>query len=174
MTADAVAHLDLGLADSVRNELAAAYLEASLLIPRQLQPDVDETFDRLRGLGLGIAIVSDIGAVPGSQIESWLDDLGIHHLVNHLAFSDQVGAFKPDRAIFDHALAGLGVTDPARAAHVGDLRRTDIAGANAIGMTSVHYVGGRDDTEVDGDHPHRSPDHVISTHLELLRALGLR
>lgn len=173
MTADAVAHLDLGLAVAVRDDLANAYLDASLLTPRELEPGVEETFDRLRRMGLRVAIVSDIGAVPGSQIERWLDELGVHHLVNHFAFSDQVGAFKPDRVIFDHALGGLDVSDPARAAHVGDLRRTDVAGANAIGMTSVHYVGGRKDTDVDSDDPHRSPDHVISTHLDLLRTLGL-
>jgi FMN phosphatase YigB (HAD superfamily) len=172
MTADAAAHLDLGLAGHVVDALADAYLEASLATPRELQPEVEETLDRLRGLGLGVGIVSDIGGVPGQQIERWLGELGVHHLVTHFSFSDAVGAFKPDPIIFDHALSGLGVADPARSAHVGDLRRTDIAGANAHGMTSVHYVGGREDTE-DLSDPHHEPDYVITRHLQLLDVLAL-
>lgn len=174
MALDAVAHLDLGVGSDVSADLVAAYLEASLMTPRELQHDVEETFDRLQGLGLGVAIVSDIGAVPSDQIERWLDELGVHHLVDHFSFSDRVGAFKPSAAMFDHALSGLGVTDPSRSAHVGDLRRTDVAGANLHGMTSVHYVGGREDTETDTVDAHHEPDHVITTHLELLDVLGLR
>ena len=52
------------------------------------------------------------------------------------------------------ALAGLGGIDPAEAAHIGDLRRTDIAGARAMGMTAVRYTGVFDDdsqTEPEGD-----------------------
>ncbi len=173
MSADAAEHLDLGLPTGTVDALTDAYLEASLSTPRVLQPNVEETFDRLRGLGLSVGIVSDIGAVPGSQIERWLDELGVHHLVTHFSFSDAVGAFKPDRVIFDHALSGLGVVDPGRSAHVGDLRRTDIAGANAHGMTSVHYVGGREDTEESND-PTHEPDHVITEHLQLIEVLGLR
>lgn len=174
MADDALEQLGLRLSTDVRDDLAQAYLDASLQTPRELQPGVEETFDRLRGKGLVVGIVSDIGSVPGSQLERWLDELGVHHLINHFSFSDEVGAFKPSREIFDHALDGLGVTDPARAAHVGDLRRTDVAGANAMGMTSVHYVGGREDTEEHTGDPHHDPDHVIADLLDLIDVLGLR
>lgn len=172
MARDAIDHLGLGLAPAVAERLVEAYLEASLLTPRVLVAGVEETFDRLRGLGLGVGIISDIGAVPSRQIRRWLDELGVHHLVNHFSFSDEVGVFKPHRRIFEHALAGLEVGDASVVAHVGDLRRTDIAGANDAGMTSVQFVGGREDP-ADGDAAAPVPDHVIASHLELLQVLGL-
>ena len=60
---------------------------------------------------------------------------------DHWSFSDEVGWYKPAPEIFRHALDGLGGVAPERAAHVGDLRRTDVAGARAMGMTAVRYRG---------------------------------
>jgi len=172
MAADALAYLDLGLSRKVENDLAELFLEASLSTPRELLPGVEETFDRLRGLGLRVGIVSDVGGVPSTQMRRWLDELGVEHLVNHASFSDEVGAFKPSREIFEHALAGLGVSDPSEAAHVGDLRRTDVLGANRMGIVSVQYTGGRHDDEVDPS-AESTPDHVVENHLDLLSMLDL-
>jgi FMN phosphatase YigB (HAD superfamily) len=51
---------------------------------------------------------------------------------------------------------------PADAAHGGDLRRTDIAGARAIGMRSIRYRGLSDDTSTGPE-----ADSVIDDHREL-------
>ena len=59
---------------------------------------------------------------------------GILERFDGWAFSDEVGAYKPDPVIFHHALREIGGVEPGRAAHIGDLRRTDIAGARAMGM----------------------------------------
>ena len=70
---------------------------------------------------------------------------------------------KPSPVIFEHALAGLGDVSPQRAAHVGDIRRTDIAGAHTMGMTAIRYTGISDDTsqtEPEGD-------HVVSDYADL-------
>lgn len=48
-----------------------------------------------------------------------------------------VGVYKPSTEIFAHALAGLGGPPPARTAHVGDRRRTEVAGSAAMGMVAV-------------------------------------
>ncbi len=173
MAGDALAHLGVEVEESLAAELADLYLEASLMTPRELLPNVAEALDRLGGRGVRVGVVSDVAAVPASQIKRWLDELGVLPLIDHFSFSDEVGVFKPDRRIFQHALAGLGVSDPTRAAHVGDLARTDVAGANAAGMTSVQYVGGRTDEEAVEDAPAAVPDHVIADHLELLEVLGL-
>ena len=63
---------------------------------------------------------------------------------------------------------------PTRSAHVGDLRRTDIAGAQALGIVAVRYSGVFDDPgsptdgtdEVEGD-------HVVGDHADLPAALGI-
>jgi HAD superfamily hydrolase (TIGR01459 family) len=49
---------------------------------------------------------------------------------------------KPHPAIYDAALALLGIGDRARVAAVGDSLRTDIAGARAIGIDTVFIPGG--------------------------------
>jgi FMN phosphatase YigB (HAD superfamily) len=74
--------------------------------------------------------------------------------------------YKPDPAIFARALTSLGDVPADRALHVGDLKRTDVAGARAFGMKSVRYRGANDDTE---DLP--DADHVIDHHTQLFGVL---
>jgi putative hydrolase of the HAD superfamily len=86
-----------------------------------------------------------------------------------MSFSDEVGHYKPDRAIFDHALAGLGGIPPERAAHVGDRRRTDVSGAAAIGMTPVRYNAVYEDDSI----PAPEGEIVVGDLAELPRVLGV-
>ncbi len=80
-----------------------------------------------------------------------------------------MGAYKPASAIFQHALDGLGGPVPERVAHVGDLRRTDVAGALAMGMVAVRYTGISDDDS----QPEPEGHHVVAHHGELPAALGV-
>jgi FMN phosphatase YigB (HAD superfamily) len=79
-----------------------------------------------------------------------------------------VGHYKPGREPFEHVLAALGVDDPTTAVHTGDNRRTDVAGARGMGMTSVRYTGVFDDQT---EYP--EADLVVSSHIEMLDRLGL-
>ena len=168
VTADIVSNLELPVGVELEDRLAAAYLEASEDTPRMLLPQVEETLDRLRGLGLRVGVICDVGTVPSAVIQRWLHELGVHQHVDHFSFSDEVGVYKPHPDIFRHALGGLSVEDPARAAHIGDLKRTDVAGARAAGMTSVRYAGGRLDESEGAD-----ADHVIDRHLAIFDVLEL-
>jgi FMN phosphatase YigB (HAD superfamily) len=57
------------------------------------------------------------------------------------------GMSKPDPRVFALVLDRLGAR-PDEAAHVGDIARTDIAGARRAGMRAVHFVGmNRSDAE---------------------------
>jgi putative hydrolase of the HAD superfamily len=47
---------------------------------------------------------------------------------------------KPDPRVFALVLERLGAR-PCEAAHVGDILRTDIIGAQGAGMRAVHFVG---------------------------------
>ncbi len=53
-----------------------------------------------------------------------------------LAISEEVGAAKPDPAIFRHALSGLGVA-PEQVTMVGDSWENDVLGALGSGMAAV-------------------------------------
>jgi len=93
---------------------------------------------------------------------------------DHWSFSDEVGWYKPAPQIFEHALAGLGGIEPEHAAHVGDLRRTDVAGAKAMGMVAVRYRGVFDNAQVvDDGHDRPEADLVIDDHADLPPLLGL-
>lgn len=129
---------------------------------------VPEVLTALHDRGVRIGIICDVGLIPSTTLRRELERLGVFHLFDHWSFSDEVGVYKPDTRIFEHALAGLGGVDPGRAAHVGDRRRTDVAGAQRMGMRAVRIADAYDD-------PSFGPtgDAVISSHFELLAALGL-
>ena len=94
--------------------------------------------------GIKLGIVCDVGITPSATLRGYLEHFDVLKYFDHWSFSDDVGVYKPDPRIFTHALEGLGV-EPVEAAHVGDLRRTDVAGALGMGITSVRYRHWRDD-----------------------------
>ncbi len=157
---------DADLADEVRDAWLRSYDEAAVR-PRA---DAVAAVRRLSDAGVGLAIVCDVSLVPSTILCRFLDQAGIVDAFGAFAWSDQVGVYKPDPAIFRHALDRLGVGDPARACHVGDKRRTDVAGARAMGMLAVRYTGVVDDPGDDGD---PEGDHVIADHTDLLPILGI-
>jgi putative hydrolase of the HAD superfamily len=121
----------------------------------------------LADAGVHRVLVCDTGLTPGRVVRHLLDRLGLLELLEVQAFSDEVGAPKPDRRAFLAALEPLGV-DPRNALHVGDLRRTDVSGAHALGMGTVRIRARHDDTS-----DLREADHVVDSHAELAALLGL-
>jgi putative hydrolase of the HAD superfamily len=130
---------------------------------------VEEALAALSERGVRLGIICDVGFTPSPALLRQLERHGVLRYFDHWSFSDEVGWYKPDRRIFEHALAGLGGFDPGRCVHVGDRRRTDVAGAQALGMRAVRI------TTVFEDEPDQGPsgDAVISSYKELLPALGL-
>jgi putative hydrolase of the HAD superfamily len=166
--ADEAAHdllADLGLValeDELRAALVADFTTIGARAELDLTPNVAACIRALRAAGLRIGIICDVGMTPSRILRTHLDRHGILDLFDHWSFSDEVGWYKPDRHIFEHALSGLGGIAPARAAHVGDIRRTDVAGALAMGMVAVRYCGISDDTE-----PGPEGDVVVADHADL-------
>jgi FMN phosphatase YigB (HAD superfamily) len=140
----------------------------------------EECLSALKGAGVRLGIVCDVGMTPSSALRENLERHGVLSYFDHMSFSDEVGAYKPSPLIFRHALAGLGVEDPSRAAHIGDLRRTDVAGAKGMGMVSVRFTGVFDDTGERSDEASLpvlgtppEADHVISDLRKLPDVLGV-
>ncbi len=90
-----------------------------------------------------LAVVCDTGYSPGSVLTELLARNGILEPFTYLYFSNEHGMSKPDVRVFKHTLGQLDVR-AGEAAHVGDMQRTDIAGAQAAGMMAVHFVGAND------------------------------
>jgi putative hydrolase of the HAD superfamily len=62
--------------------------------------------------------------------------MGILHRFTYLTFSNEVGFWKPNPAIFQYAARGL-EESPKRMMHVGDSLTADIRGARSVGMRTV-------------------------------------
>lgn len=105
----------------------AAFVEGFVSAMRfGLLPGAREAIERLRQLGLAVAVVSnwDVG------LREQLRGLGLDGLT--VVTSAEAGAPKPNPAVFLRALSELGVR-PDRALHVGD-SEADEEGARAAGM----------------------------------------
>ena len=149
---------------TVRAALIDAYLGSQGEVQTELAPNVAATLRTLNDAGVRIGIVCDVGLTPSTNLRHILERHGVLGLFDHWSFSDEVGIYKPAPEIFEHALHGLGDLEPADAAHIGDLRRTDVAGALDMGMLALRYSGLADD-----DDPAHGPeaDLVIADHAEL-------
>jgi putative hydrolase of the HAD superfamily len=153
----------------VRQQIIDAYLSAGRDIEIELAPNVADALRALKAGGLRLGIICDVGLTPSTTLRHILDRHGVLELFDHWSFSDDVGVYKPDPVIFEHALAGLGGVDPATTAHIGDLRRTDIAGARGMGILALRYSGVNDDDRSHGD----EGDVVVEDHAHLPALLGV-
>jgi putative hydrolase of the HAD superfamily len=136
-----------------------------LELPPEPMPGAVYTMPRLAER-YRLAIICDTGYSPGSVLRQLLDRHDLLGYFEYAYFSNEHGISKPDTRVFVHVLEELDVS-PAQAAHVGDIQRTDIAGAQAAGMSAVHFVGANN-TDV----PHSTGDVIVSHFEELPQALG--
>lgn len=154
----------------LRDELIDAFCSIGSEADLLTVSGIEAVLVALSARGIRVGIICDVGFTPSTVLREHLDVHGLLGYFDHWSFSDEVGAYKPDSRIFEHALAGLGGVEPQRAAHVGDRRRTDIAGATAMGMQAVRVAAVFDDNDA-AQGP--SGDAVITRYEELLPALGL-
>jgi FMN phosphatase YigB (HAD superfamily) len=153
--------------DASLEELTREFEEATIEYGVDPVDGAKETLEALERAGIRRALVCDTGMTPGRVVRQLLEQADLVQHLEVLCFSDEVGEPKPGNRIFEKALAGLGV-QPPEAIHVGDLRRTDIAGAMDVGMHAARFRGVHDDQS---DAPEAKI--VLDRHIELLDALGL-
>jgi len=154
--------LGVELPDNVKAYVAREFAEAFLRDPPELNDGAVKTVQRL-SVKMKLGIISDTGLTPGSVIRRYLSEKGLLSYFSATVFSDELGYCKPDVRAFMKALGLLG-TKPAEAMHVGDLLRTDVAGAKAAGMKAV-WLKVRDGERVEGV----VPDYVITYLPQLLK-----
>ncbi|MGQ0519675.1 MAG: HAD family hydrolase [Actinomycetota bacterium] len=153
----------------VRADLVNAFGRTGTEVELHLADGVERCLHALKDGGMKLGIICDVGFTPSSVLRDHLIRHGVLPLFDHWSFSDEVGAYKPSPVIFEHALEGLGGPVPERVAHVGDMRRTDVAGARNMGMVSVRYAG----IEDDASQPDPEGHHVVSHFDQLPAVLGL-
>jgi putative hydrolase of the HAD superfamily len=99
----------------------------------RLFDDVRPAIDELRAGGVRLALITN-GASDTQRTR--LASLGIDEWFDIVVISSEIGAVKPDGAVFASAANGLGV-DGVDLWHVGDNLETDVAGALSAGHTAV-------------------------------------
>ena len=129
--------------------------------PPILKEGVEETLDALSGR-YRLGIISDTGVTPGTIIREFLEGRGLLSHFSSTIFSDETGYCKPNPIPFRKALQDIDA-EPHEAIHVGDLLRTDIARAKAVGMKTVWVQ-----TEGKTDSEHIGPDYTITRLNQLL------
>jgi len=168
----ALESLGVTVSDRLRSDLLEAFADAGATADLIVNDGLADVLSELQAQRIRTGIICDVGFTSGEQLRDVLRRAGILERFDGWAFSDEVGAYKPDPVIFRHALREVGGVEPDRAAHVGDLRRTDIAGARAMGMVAIRYRGSNDDPPDDGPEGH----HVLDDHAalgDLLRGADL-
>ncbi|MET0559740.1 MAG: HAD family hydrolase [Solirubrobacterales bacterium] len=154
---------ELGVEGAAEETIGEAFLGAGRSVELGLAPDVGACLETLAARGVRIGIVCDVGFSGGELLREFLAGAGVLDHFSGWAFSDEVGHYKPSPEIFAAALGALDAA-PGEALHVGDLRRTDVAGAAAYGMRTVRYRALHDDSGAEAE---PEADFVIDSHLEL-------
>jgi HAD superfamily hydrolase (TIGR01509 family) len=113
-----------GLADHHAESLYDRVIDPSSWTP---YPDTADVLKSLHRQGIKTAVVSNIAF----DVRPALEAIGVADYLDEVVLSYEVGAVKPDAAIFETALTRLGV-DAERAVMVGDSDEAD-GGARAIG-----------------------------------------
>ena len=163
-----VESLGYTLPEGVHEALVATFTSSTSNYPSPTE-GVGDCLRTLSEAGIKLGIICDVGMTPSTALREILEHHGLLSYFDHWSFSDEVGHYKPSAAMFEHALDGLGGVAPSSAAHVGDLRRTDVAGALGFGMTAVRYTGAFDDVEGEGP----EATFVVASHAELPGVLGI-
>lgn len=97
-----------------------------------MRPEVPVALRRLREAGHRLAVISN----AESNLRDRLAAHAIADCFDALVISAEVGAEKPDPAIFQAALDQMKVA-PGRALHVGDFYEIDVLGALGVGIRAV-------------------------------------
>lgn len=128
-------------------------------------PGAELAVATLKGLGYRLGLVAD---GPVDTFLNVLGPAGLWEAFEARAISEEVGAEKPDPAMFLFALEamGIGASDYGRVAMVGNNLERDIAGANRLGLASVwmDWAPRRRKTVL---HPDEKPRYRVSGPAEL-------
>jgi putative hydrolase of the HAD superfamily len=155
---------DVGI--EIADEELARFLEAEHAAwapARELAATTHALLEALRERGLKLGLVSN-AIDPPWLLHRDLEQEGVRERLDAAVFSSELGWRKPHRAIFERALELLGGVAPERALFVGDSLANDVAGAAALGMTTVQAVWFRADEDAGAP----EPDYQAFTQMDVL------
>ncbi|RDI75011.1 HAD-SF-IA-v1: HAD hydrolase, family IA, variant 1 [Gaiella occulta] len=154
---------DAGAA-GIESASVARFLAAEQRVWRpahRLEASVPALLDALRARGLRVGLVSNLFDPP-ALVRDLLGEMGLLERLDAVALSAEVGRRKPHAAIFERALADLGV-EPEEAVMVGDRLREDVGGAQALGLRTIQalWFAADDEGELEPDAQAFTPSDVL-------------
>lgn len=134
------------LPSTVGAALSSAQLTEAMLgaLRFETYPDVTDALLGLRARGCRLVVVSNWDI----SLSVVLAELGLWELLDGVVTSAEVRVRKPERAIFERALALAGA-EPAQALHVGDSFELDVRGARGAGIAAVLIARSPSDAPAD-------------------------
>lgn len=111
---------------------AALYDRFATAAPWYVYDEVYDTLDRWQRSGVELGILSNFD----TRLYGVLDALDLTRYFTSFTLSTEVGAAKPDRAVFQAALAKHNC-EPQDAWHIGDSLEDDYQGATAAGLRAL-------------------------------------
>ncbi|MFC7376686.1 HAD family hydrolase [Brachybacterium sp. GCM10030267] len=162
-----IALLDCG--DTLIDEGTEIRDDDGIVVSGDMLPGAKQMLHDLDAAGFRLALVADGRYV---SFENLLSQHGVLDVFESLTCSDAVRHQKPSPRMFKAALGSLDLAaeDAGRCVMVGNNLARDIAGANALGITSIHLAWTSRYPRV-SEAALECPDHVIDTPAELLPLL---
>jgi putative hydrolase of the HAD superfamily len=124
-------------------------------------PGAHETLDRLKELGVKLALITNGAAAPQ---RAKVVRFALEHRFDHIQIEGEHGFGKPEEAAYIHALASLGV-EAHETWMVGDNLEWEVVAPQRLGIFAIWYDGYG--AGLPPDSPIR-PDRIIRSLLELL------
>ncbi len=112
-----------------------------------------------------LGIISDTGYISGKYICKFLGQENLLEYFSSFIFSDENKYSKPHISVFNKTAKKLGISTQDLI-HVGDLERTDVAGAINAGCTSIKFTGANHDIVDDGSTP-----YIVAKYEDFLKIL---
>jgi len=132
-------YLNIRISDEHVNQIADYFCS---LIFREPPEEIKEIKGQIPYLAekFPLGLISDTGYITGKYIRQFLQREDLLKYFQSFMFSDEQPNSKPHRSTFEKTAANLNVP-LNRLIHVGDLERTDIAGARNSGCLCIKYTG---------------------------------
>jgi putative hydrolase of the HAD superfamily len=131
-------------------------------------PYVEEVLRQLKGK-YKLAVVTNTSTSRENRIRLALRIMGLEDYFDAVVTSVDIGHEKPDEEIYCEALKRIRVK-PTEAVMVGNRIKTDVLGANKLGIISVHLKW-NDRYPEEADSPLEEPDYTINSLREFPRIL---
>ncbi len=155
--------------DTLVDEATEVKDAADVTLRAGLIPGAREMLEQVKARGYPIALVAD---GPAATFRNIIAQHDLSRFFDAYAISKEVGHDKPHPAMFERALAQLGIpaSEAGRVVMVGNNLARDVKGANEFGIISVWLDWSPRRSRIPAD-ALEIPRYTIHTPLELLAVL---